>query len=346
MNNTPEISVIVPVYKVEQYLPQCIGSILAQVFTDFELLLIDDGSPDCSGEICEKYALKDERIRVFHQKNSGVSISRNKGIEESKGKYIVFVDSDDFVYPKYLQELYDALPANAGRGLVIESVNKLYPDGSIVPCILPDINFSNVDKYQVLTDLVERNIGYSASKLYSRDLILEKHIIFIPTVSLLEDFFFMLDYIRYADFVLVRNISNYVYRVEFSEMAQSVCYKSLKEEYEIFQNYYSRILLYQKEYDLKSIELSKTWRELKIFFHRVLLSLYISPKKYSFFKRMSFIKKMILNYSDWVKSYYMPDYLVDRIGKFLLKYRILLFFDLWMRFLLAIHFKYMFGVKK
>ena len=102
MNHVPEISVIVPVYKVEEYLPQCIDSILAQTFTNFELLLVDDGSPDRCGEICEEYAGKDTRIRVFHQQNSGVSAARNIGLQHAKGTYIVFVDSDDWVSTDYL----------------------------------------------------------------------------------------------------------------------------------------------------------------------------------------------------------------------------------------------------
>lgn len=95
MTTTPKISVIVPVYKVEKYLCKCIDSILAQTFTDFELLLIDDGSPDKSGEICEKYAEKDSRIRVFHKENEGVSSARNMGIDNARGEWIYFMDSDD-----------------------------------------------------------------------------------------------------------------------------------------------------------------------------------------------------------------------------------------------------------
>ena len=98
---SPLISVIVPVYKAEKYLPQCIESILAQTFTDFELLLIDDGSPDRSGEICDEYVRKDHRIRVFHQQNRGVSAARNLGLEQAVGEYIAFVDSDDYVLPDY-----------------------------------------------------------------------------------------------------------------------------------------------------------------------------------------------------------------------------------------------------
>ena len=93
--NIPKISVIVPVYNVEQYLPRCIDSILAQTFTDFELLLIDDGSKDRSGEICDDYAKKDSRIRVFHKENGGVSSARNLGLDNAQGEWICFCDSDD-----------------------------------------------------------------------------------------------------------------------------------------------------------------------------------------------------------------------------------------------------------
>ena len=96
--NNPKVSVIVPVYNIEKLLQRCIDSILAQTFTDFELLIIDDGSKDKSGEICDEYAEKDARIRVFHKQNGGVSSTRNLGRDEAKGKYIAFVDSDDFIY--------------------------------------------------------------------------------------------------------------------------------------------------------------------------------------------------------------------------------------------------------
>ena len=101
----PEFSVIVPVYKVEKYLDRCIGSILAQTFSDFELILIDDGSPDNSGQICDEYAGKENRIHVIHKENGGVSTARNAGLDIAPGKFIVFVDSDDEVASNYLEIL-------------------------------------------------------------------------------------------------------------------------------------------------------------------------------------------------------------------------------------------------
>lgn len=93
----PKVSFIVPVYKVEKYLPECIKSILGQTYPDFEVILVDDGSPDRCGEICDEYAARDSRIRVIHQENGGLSRARNRGMDEAKGEYLWFVDSDDYI---------------------------------------------------------------------------------------------------------------------------------------------------------------------------------------------------------------------------------------------------------
>ena len=102
MDNNHLISVIIPVYNTEKYLSECVNSVLAQTYNKFELILIDDGSKDNSGDICDWYAAQDNRIRVIHQTNSGVSNARNKGINEANGIYIAFIDSDDIVNKWYL----------------------------------------------------------------------------------------------------------------------------------------------------------------------------------------------------------------------------------------------------
>ena len=101
----PTVSVIVPVYKVEQYLPRCIDSILRQSFADFELILVDDGSPDNCGKICDEYASKDGRIHVIHQKNAKLSAARNAGLEIAQGKWVTFIDSDDWIHKDFLRIL-------------------------------------------------------------------------------------------------------------------------------------------------------------------------------------------------------------------------------------------------
>lgn len=112
----PEISIIVPVYRAEKYLNACVDSILAQTFTDFELVLIEDGSPDQSGAICDEYAQRDERVRVIHQPNQGQAAARNHALPMTQGKWLCYVDSDDTIHPQMLEHLHRAA-VESGAGM-------------------------------------------------------------------------------------------------------------------------------------------------------------------------------------------------------------------------------------
>ena len=110
----PKLSVIVPVYNTEKYLRVCIDSILAQTFTDFELILVDDGSEDSSGSICDEYAAKDTRVQVIHQTNGGVTNARKNGVRRACGKYFSFIDSDDWIHPEMFERMVEkCVEANA-----------------------------------------------------------------------------------------------------------------------------------------------------------------------------------------------------------------------------------------
>lgn len=106
---TPLISVIIPVYNVEKYLPACIKSLISQTYKNIEIILVDDGATDSSGEICDKYAQTDSRIKVIHKKNAGVSEARNTGMEQMHGEYFCFVDGDDYVHPEYAEAMYSLI---------------------------------------------------------------------------------------------------------------------------------------------------------------------------------------------------------------------------------------------
>ena len=108
-NQNPQISVLVAIYNVEKFLSQCINSILAQTYTNLEIILVDDGSTDTSGEICDKYATKDSRIKVIHKKNGGLVSARNAGLDAASGKYIGFVDGDDWIEPQTYQTALELL---------------------------------------------------------------------------------------------------------------------------------------------------------------------------------------------------------------------------------------------
>lgn len=131
MKENITVSVIVPIYKIERYLHQCIDSILEQTFTDFELLLIDDGSQDRCPAICDEYAEKDERIRVFHKPNGGLTSARNCGLDNAKGEWIMHIDGDDWIGPTYIEELYNAAIKN-DADIAICGFYFAYEDGRLV----------------------------------------------------------------------------------------------------------------------------------------------------------------------------------------------------------------------
>ena len=126
----PEISIIVPVYRVEKYLNECIDSILAQTFADFELILVDDGSPDSCPALCDAAAAKDSRIRVIHKPNGGVSTARNAGLDAACGNWIGFVDSDDVIDKTYYEKLYRAAK-KCGTKITVSNILYLEADGSV-----------------------------------------------------------------------------------------------------------------------------------------------------------------------------------------------------------------------
>lgn len=162
------ISIIVPVYNTEKYLDECIQSILSQTYTDFELLLINDGSTDRSGEICDAYALKDERIKVFHQQNSGQSNARNLGIAKSTKRYIMFVDSDDSISENLIKENLQILIENENIDFVQFPHYKWYGSNQQILC---QSNSKIIDKLFFQEWLVHRNITWLVwDKIYKRDL--------------------------------------------------------------------------------------------------------------------------------------------------------------------------------
>ena len=173
---SPKISVIVPVYNVEAFLPQCLNSILAQTFTDFELICVDDGSTDNSGKILDNYAAKDKRIKVIHQQNKGIVTARNSGVDVANGKYIYFMDSDDSIHPQLL-EICHTLAEKENADWVCFQMQILPENQS------PEIKKYDIAKIDYITTenpLIycatkqEYELGFSVwSKLYLRSFYLQ-----------------------------------------------------------------------------------------------------------------------------------------------------------------------------
>lgn len=197
MDNQPKISVIVPVYNVEKYLRRCIDSILEQTFTDFEVLLIDDGSTDTSGNICDEYAEKDERVRVFHKKNGGVSSARNIGLDNARGEWICFADSDDYVGKNWLKKFSN----NFAFDIVIQSfyATNWFGNQSEIFIEMPFLKgFTPDDFRELYMQLYKKwNIGFIWCRAFKRSIIVQHSIRFNINYSLREDELFIFQYMKY-----------------------------------------------------------------------------------------------------------------------------------------------------
>lgn len=185
MNETiPKISVIVPVYKAEEYLHRCVDSILAQTFQDFEVLLIDDGSPDRSGGICDEYARKDRRVRVFHKENGGVSLARQCGMDHAQGEYTIHADPDDWVEPTMLEELYKKAKEE-DADMVICDFYEERKNKTVYIRQQP----STLDHETVLCELFQQLHGSCCNKLVRRACYKEFGVRFPEELSYCEDLF-------------------------------------------------------------------------------------------------------------------------------------------------------------
>lgn len=177
-----KISIICPVYKAEKYLHKCIESIIAQTFTDWELILVDDGSPDSSGELCEKYAIQDSRIRTIHKQNEGVSVARQTGLDAAHGEYVIHVDSDDWVEPNMLEELYKKAKQDDADIVICDYFNNIETKQTICrQCP------SSLEPQQVLIELFQQLHGSCCNKLARRACYKQYGIQFPCGINYCED---------------------------------------------------------------------------------------------------------------------------------------------------------------
>lgn len=215
----PKISIIVPVYNVENYLDECIQSIINQEFEEFELILINDGSTDKSGSICDNYALKDNRIRVFHKENEGPSIARNLGINMANGEYIGFVDSDDTINKKMYKKMYD-LAKKSDLEMVVCGFKEIdYKTNKEMEFINPLYGVNKLEGSKikkVVEDLLCDNkiLGYASlcNKLYKREEIKRNNITFKNNIRIAEDLCFNIQFLLSIKKICSVNEALYEYR--------------------------------------------------------------------------------------------------------------------------------------
>ena len=280
----PKISIIVPVYKTEKYLHRCLDSIVAQTYTDWECILVDDGSPDNSGMICDEYAEMDSRFRVFHQENKGVSAARNKGLDEANGEWIGFVDSDDWISQDYFH--IDYLQSDIIQKRVASRKN---------------FNQKVLKKEQYLFFFVNQRTNFIYDKIINRKIIENQR--FDASVKVGEDFLFLLALTPKISVYSFSNKGQYFYNMENSTSAMHSI-EDAEKRMKIIESNIHNVKKYAKEplYFQDSI-IYKSY--LPFFFHnktiltksqKVLLSDLLNDFDLKKLKYVSFANKLKLYY--------------------------------------------------
>lgn len=246
----PKISVIVPVYNVGDYLEKCINSIINQSFDKFEIILVDDGSNDNSGLICDEYSKKDKRIKVIHKENGGVSSARNCGIDNSSGEYIIFVDSDDYIENNQLELLYETIRYNdydlVYFGYEMEFINK----NKVLKVRCKNEIYHSNKEFLKDYEYFRKNyiFGYVWNKMFKSDVIKSNNIYFENNIFP-EDLFFTFEVIKKCNKIKSLNYSlyNYVHRDNLTLSKQK------KDKYETTNNIYRRTVEFLKQLDCYDI---------------------------------------------------------------------------------------------
>ena len=233
---TLPISIVIPVYKAERYLSRCLDSFLSQTFKDFEILLINDGSPDNSAAICEEYARKDARIRVFHKANGGVSSARQYGIDNALGEYTIHADPDDWVAPTMLEDLYaKARIDNSDMVIcdfVFENRNKTLYSSQAPSALSPGT---------VLEGLLSQSLhGSCCNKLIRSSCYKDNNICFPQNVNLWEDLWFNCELLPYIKVISYISTAYYHYDMHSNEnsMVRKISRRSVESQI-LFCKYFS-----------------------------------------------------------------------------------------------------------
>lgn len=216
------ISIIIPVYNSEKYLRECLDSIIVQTFRDYEVLLVNDGSKDRSGDICEEYAQKDMRFKLFHKENGGVSAARNLGLQKAQGQWIVFVDSDDIVSGNYLDVFKEKILDDVD--FILLNIDR-FANGIQTPLV----QFSNFNKSR---DNFMREFALyphfpgPCGKFFKLQIIRENSIFYDSKLTFGEDALFNLIYLRYVGKIISYNKGKYLYRDTCNSLSKKHCYEN------------------------------------------------------------------------------------------------------------------------
>lgn len=297
------ISVIVPVYNAQNTLKRCVDSLLKQTFKDFEIILVDDGSVDNSLNICYSFVALDIRVKVFAQKNAGVSAARNLGIIKSLGKYICFVDSDDSVECNYLFCLLESFVCD--RSIVIQGFQRITLNSKYLhPTIFESGEIKKENFIFLFSKYSITSFGFPFSKLFIKQIITENHIQFANDIHFSEDLIFVLEYLNYIDTVSFTNDTNYLYYTNSGSLSNKI--SDYKSEYNGLILFLEKMSFLAKTHalDLECL-LSYSRASLSVFIERILLSIYLNSEQDKIRKIMC-LSDLDQKYDKYILRNYLP----------------------------------------
>lgn len=315
------LSIIVPVYNAEEFLDRCIESILSQTYKSLDIIVVDDGSSDDSGKICDEYAEKDMRVRVIHKQNGGVSSARNIGIEAARGEYICFVDSDDYLERDYLEVLLETkrkYPDFDNIWCGFYTVRDYYKNKKETVVAEKDKNYSFYNLSGIM-DLCEKwLVQMPWNKLFETKKVKENNILFPPELSLGEDYIFNLRYLDCTNGkIVVINKPLYDYLRDGKESLDNKYYANLLE---IYRRLNSEIEKYAEKWSLSGVQISKMYSSFFFRLENVLRNTFNKKNKESFRKKLKYNNE-ILNSNDFQESMKKMDAFIHPLYRFAYKKR-------------------------
>ena len=244
----PMVSIVVPIYNAENYLRRCVDSILNQEYTDFELLLVNDGSTDASGDICEEYGDQDPRVIVIQKENTGVSDSRNRALDRARGKYLQFLDSDDWITPDATR-LFVRAAEEYGCDMVISDFYRVVGERLSTKGDIEEEGVLTREEFaaHMMENPADFYYGVLWNKLYRRDIVEEHNLRMDTDINWCEDFMFNLEYIRYAKVFYALHAPIYYYVKRKGSLASqginiSKTVKMKLNVFEYYNNFYKHVL--------------------------------------------------------------------------------------------------------
>lgn len=329
MVHHPFVSILMPAYNAEKTLAKCLESILKQNYSDFEVVIINDGSKDRTLEIAEKFSKKEQRINVFSQENKGVSAARNKALEIAKGEFFCWIDSDDFVSENHLSDLVDGIDAKLGDSVMVMQNLNFIPSNQDLEVQFIDSIITKKEYKKLFSDFNIENYGYNCGKLFNLTIIRENNLSFDPQITISEDLIFMLQYLKYADYVHIIPGKTYHY-ITKPYTLQDYKFASYESDKNLFLKHIEVINELKICCSLEEAEIKIARQNEADILMRALYANYrLNNKWKSKSERIQNIKELLFANFLYIREFYVPASFKEKLSKQILLKKKIGWFDLY-----------------